>query len=265
MIIDSHLHISIITKGDSNFELVKQRLLKEMKINKVARAIVIPDNEPNPQCANLDAVIELTRNEPKLSVIATLKADQINGGNLKKIEKLFLKKQALGFKIFPGHDPVYPTDKRWRPVFKLCQNYDLPLIIHTGINSGNRSAAKYNDPKYIVKVAKNFKNLKIIIAHYFWPELDYCFKITAGFDNIYFDTSALADLEIIQESGGLKKIREILTKTVRRRSNSILFGTDWPIGSFKKHIDLINSLPLSSGEKQNIFFRNAEFAFRLKK
>lgn len=84
MIIDSHLHISIITKGDSNFELVKQRLLKEMKMNKVARAIVIPDNKPNPQCANLDAAIELTKNEPKLAMIATLKAEQINGNNLKK-------------------------------------------------------------------------------------------------------------------------------------------------------------------------------------
>ncbi|OGY48100.1 MAG: hypothetical protein A3D39_00065 [Candidatus Buchananbacteria bacterium RIFCSPHIGHO2_02_FULL_39_17] len=265
MIIDSHIHISIITKGDNSFELAKQRLLEEMKTNKVAQAIVIPDNEPNPKCANLDAVIELTKNEPKLAMIATLKADEINDGNLKKIDKLFLKKLALGFKIFPGHDPVYPTDQRWQPVYKLCQNYNLPLIIHTGINSGNRSVAKYNDPKHIVKVARDFKNLKIIIAHYFWPELDYCFKTTAGFDNIYFDTSALADPEIIRESGGIKKIREILTKTVRRRSGSVLFGTDWPICSFKKHIDLINSLPITSGEKQNIFSHNAEFVFGLKK
>lgn len=236
-----------------------------MKINKVAQVIIIPDNTPNPQCANLDAVIELIKNEPKLAMIATLKAEQINSNNLKKIEKLFLKKQALGFKIFPGHDPVYPIDKRWLPIFKLCQKYNLPLIIHTGINSGNWSVAKYNDPKHIIKIAKKFKNLKIIIAHYFWPKLDYCFKITAGFDNIYFDTSALADPEIVKESGGIKKIREILTKTVRRRSNSVLFGTDWPIGNLKKHIDLINSLPITSWEKQNIFFRNAKFLFRLVK
>ncbi len=263
MIIDSHIHISIITKGDDNFELVKQKLFKEMRANKVNRAIVIPDNEPNPKCANLDVVIELTKNEPKLAMIATLKAHEINNGNLKKIEKLFLKKLALGFKIFPGHDPIYPTDKRWQPIFKLCQNYNLPLIIHTGINSGNWSVAKYNDPKHIVKVAKDFKNLKIIIAHYFWPELDYCFKTTAGFDNIYFDTSALADLEIIKESGGIKKIREILTKTIKRRPNSVLFGTDWPIGDFKKHINLINSLAISDKDKKNIFYQNSSLLFHL--
>jgi uncharacterized protein len=263
MIIDSHVHISIITKECNNFESVKQNLLKSLKENKIARAVIIPDNEPNPKCAGLDAVIELTKNEPKLSMIATLKANQINSDNLKKIEKLFSKKLALGFKIFPGHDPVYPTDKRWTPIFKLYEKHNLPLIIHTGVNSNNRSAAKYNDPKHIVKVAKDFKNMKIIIAHYFWPELDYCFKITDDFDNIYFDTSALADPEIIKASGGIKKIRKILTNTLRRRSDSVLFGTDWPIGSFKKHIDLINSLPLALKEKQNIFFRNAEHLFKL--
>lgn len=259
MIIDSHAHLSIITKQDSNFDLVKQNLLKEMEINKVSKTIIIPDNVPNPQCANLDAVIELTKNEPKLAMIAALKVNEIDDGSLKRIEKLFLKKLAFGFKIFPGHDPVYPTDKRWSPIFKLCEKYNLPLVIHTGINSGNRSAAKYNDPKHIIKVAHDFKNLKIIIAHYFWPKLDYCFKITAGRDNIYFDTSALVDPEIIKESGGLKKIREILAKTVKRRANSVLFGTDWPIGSLKKHIGLINSLPIASAEKQKIFFYNAQF------
>ena len=148
--------------------------------------------------------------------------------------------------------------------YLVYNHYERPVLLTESLKLAERLAHEHKG-MYFQVTEQKIENLKIIIAHYFWPELDYCFKITAGFDNIYFDTSALADLEIIQESGGLKKIREILTKTVRRRSNSILFGTDWPIGSFKKHIDLINSLPLSSGEKQNIFFRNAEFAFRLKK
>lgn len=71
MIIDSHIHISIITRGGS-FELAKQKLLGEMRKNKVVRAIVIPDNVPNPQCADLNTVTELIKNEPKLSILATL-------------------------------------------------------------------------------------------------------------------------------------------------------------------------------------------------
>jgi predicted TIM-barrel fold metal-dependent hydrolase len=47
------------------------------------------------------------------------------------------------------------------------------VIIHTGINSGDFNCAKYNDPKYVVEVARKYPKLKIIIAHYFWPKKSY--------------------------------------------------------------------------------------------
>ena len=150
-----------------------------------------------------------------------------------------------GFKIFPGHDPVYPTDRRWLPVYQLCIKYNLPLIIHTGINTNNRKCAVYNDPKHIVKVARTHPELKIIIAHYFWPELDYCFSITNDFHSIYFDISGLADPEVVDASGGIERVKAILVKTIRRRVDSLIFGTDWPMCDVKKHIDLIDSLNLT--------------------
>ncbi len=264
MIIDSHVHISITAKKGS-FIGAKKKLLKEMAKNKITRAIVIPDNVSGSQCAGLWTVIKLTKDEPRLSMVATLKIDAINNKSVNEIKKMFFKRQALGFKIFPGHDPVYPTDQRWLPVFRLCQHYDLPLIVHTGINSNNKLVAKYNDPKHIIKIAKEYPKLKIVIAHYFWPKLDYCFEITNGFKNIYFDTSALADPEVIEKSGGIKKIKNILTKTTKRHPTSVLFGTDWPIGNMKKHIELIDSLPISRKERYNIFSDNARNIFKLKK
>jgi len=262
MIIDSHLHLSFMKKG-GNFAQAKKLLLKDMAKNGIAKAIVIPDNLHNTNCADLDMVMKLIKNEPKLLMTASLQIEEINKNNLDKIKNLFVKKRALGFKIFPGHDPVYPTDKRWLPIFNLCQKYNLPLIIHTGINTGNLKVAKYNDPKYIVKIAKRFKKLKIIIAHYFWPKLDYCFKMTAGFDNIYFDTSGLADAEVVEMSGGIKKIKEILTKTIKRRKDSVIFGTDWPMCKIKPHLKLIDSLKISREEKDNVFYKNTLKIFRI--
>lgn len=263
MIIDSHTHISLMTKRES-FELAKQKLLQEMQDNRISKAFVIPDNVPNSQCADLENVIILIKNEPQLFLIAAYQAKQLKGDKIKRLKELFATRQAYGFKIFPGHDLVYPTDKRWLPALKLCQKYNLPFIIHTGINSGNRLAAKYNDPKHIIKLAENYKNLKIIIAHYFWPKLDYCFKMTQGFDNIYFDTSGLADSEVVEMSGGIKKIKEILTKTIKRRKESVLFGTDWPMGKIKPHLNLINSLKISRDEKNNILYKNAVRVFGIK-
>lgn len=263
MIIDSHLHISYLSKKKS-FQEIKKDLLLNMRKNKIDYSIVIPDNVPNPQCAGLDEVISLIKNEKKLYAIGTLKINNTNKESLSKINNLFKKKLIKGFKIFPGHDPIYPTDKRWTSVYRLCIKYNLPLIIHTGINADNEKCSKYNDPKHIVKIAKQYPKLKIIIAHYFWPKLDYCFDITNGFNNIYFDTSALADPEVIKKSGGIKKIKEILLKTIKRNPNGVLFGTDWPICDLKKHIELINSLEITKKEKDNIFYKNAKNLFNLK-
>lgn len=247
-----------------SFVEIKKDLLLNMKKNKTDYSIVIPDNIPNPQCAGLDEVIKLTKNEKNLYAIGTLKITDINKKTLLKINNLFKKKLIKGFKIFPGHDPVYPTDKRWIPIYNLCMKYDLPLIIHTGINTGDKECAKYNSPKYIIKVAKRYPKLKIVIAHYFWPKLDYCFKTTNGLDNIYFDTSALADPEVIEASGGINKIKNVLVKTIERNPKSVIFGTDWPMCDLKKHLNLINHLNIPKKEKDKIFYKNSIELFKLK-
>lgn len=262
MIIDSHVHISV-SDDKKTFLQKRADLLLNMKKNKIGRAIVISDNIHNSSCADLDTVIELTRKLPELLMVGTLQISEINKSNLKKIEKLLSKKIIRGFKIFPGHDPVYPTDKKWFPIYELCQKYDFPLIIHTGINARDEECAKYNDPKYIVKVAKLYPNLKIIIAHYFWPKLDYCFTVTEKIDNIYFDTSGLADEEVVAASGGIEKIKEILIKTIRRRQDSVIFGSDWPMCDAKAHIDLIDSLFVTKKEKEAVFAKNAIKIFNL--
>lgn len=263
MIIDSHIHLSYLKKG-KDFQQAKDDLLLNMKKNGINYAIVIPDNISNTRCADLEAVMNLTINEFRLFMVGTLEINSVNKSGLKKIERLFQKKIIRGFKIFPGHDPIYPTDQRWYPIYRLCIKYNFPLIIHTGINFNNRKISKYNDPKHIVKMAKIFPKLNIIIAHYFWPKLDYCFAITNNIKNIYFDTSALAHPFVANKSGGVNKIKQILIKTVKRRADSLIFGTDWPTGNIKKHVDLINSLIITEEEKNNIYYKNSLKLFRIK-
>lgn len=261
MIIDSHVHISYLRKR-KGFSQARDDLLLDMKRNRVSRAIVIPDNLQNSKCADLETVIGLIKDEPRLSMVGTLKITDINKASLNTIEGLLRKKTIRGFKIFPGHDPVYPTDTRWNPIFKLCQKYGFPLMIHTGMNTGDKECAKYNDPKHIVKIAKLYPRLKIVISHYFWPKLEYCFSITNNFNNIYFDTSGLADPEVVSASGGIKKVKDILTKTIRRKNDSVIFGSDWPMCNTKKHIDLIDSLPITNEEKEKVFSKNSLKLFR---
>jgi len=259
MIIDSHLHFA----QAKTYQEARELLLKELKLNKVDYAVVIPDNVPNASIPDLDTTLKMTKNDKNLLVMGTINILKEEKNIISKLDNLFKQEKIVGIKIFPGHDQHYPNDKRLIPVFELCIKHDLPLIIHTGQNAIDDPApAKYNDPKYIVDVAKKYPKLKIVIAHYFWPKVDYCYKQTINFNNIYYDTSALADKEVIKATGK-QKIKEILEKTIKNKPDNVVYGSDYACCGMKAHIDLINSLDLSLTIKQKVFYKNAIKLFKL--
>ena len=136
------------------------------------------------------------------------------------------------------------------------------MVIHTGWNSGHPEAAQFNDPKYIAQVAERYPTLKIVIAHFFWPEMDYCYEITHVYPHIYYDTSGLADKEVI-EATGVEIIRKVLLKVLRENSKKIIFGTDYAMCNRREHIELINQLPVAKEVREEIFWRNAVNVFNL--
>jgi predicted TIM-barrel fold metal-dependent hydrolase len=262
MIIDSHLHLPPREKHRS-FEDSKKLLLRDLQRNGIGHAILIPDNVPRSSIGGLDVALGLAKDSKQLSVMGTIDIFKNEETVLQKLDSLFNAKKIVAIKIFPGHDPIYPTDARLVPVYMLCIKYDLPIVIHTGWNSNNPQVARYNDPKHIVKVASKFPQLKIVISHYFWPKVEYCHTVTKPFENIYFDTSALADDEVTRETGP-ERIKEVLTLTADERPNSVLFGTDYAMCSIEEHVKLINSLNITRARKERIFCRNAIELFKLR-
>jgi predicted TIM-barrel fold metal-dependent hydrolase len=261
MIIDSHLHLPPLRKGATLTDSRKQ-LLQELKKNNVDYAIVIPDNTPISEIGNLDQVLGLVEHDKNLFVMGTIDIRRDKEPHIQKLDLLFRTSRIVAVKIFPGHETIYPTDKRLDPVYGLCTKYDLPIVIHTGAVSRYPNPAKYNDPKHIVKVANRFPRLKIVIAHYFWPRVEYCHELTKSYANIHFDTSGLADDEVVEETG-LNKIKKVLTMTVEEHPCNVVFGTDYAMCSIRKHIELIESLRISIQVKDRIFSENAIKLFHL--
>jgi uncharacterized protein len=253
-IFDAHMHLPYteeINGLDNSLEILK----KEMKSNDIYGGIIIPDNIKNSGIGDLTTLLGLLKNEKNLFLLGTvhLNIDPIEE-KISEINTLFKNNKIVGFKIFPGHDPIYPTDKRYIPFIKLCLEYKKPLVIHTGINSEkDNDCSKYNDPKYIEEIAIKYPNLKIIVVHYFWPKLDYCYNKLITFPNIYFDIAALADKEVIDITGEENIVR-VLEKTP---ANRIIYGTDYAMCSMETHINLIKGLKFTDKEKEDIFFNNA--------
>lgn len=264
MIIDSHIHISLYNNNAKSLQEVFDLFLKEMENNNLSAAIIIPDNiEGSDSIADLDKAIELIGKRKNLFLLGSPQIIQRGDSELEKYQKLLEEGKIKGLKFFPGHDPYYPTDERCLSYYELCQRLNVPVLFHTGENSGDSECAKWNNPKYIVKIAKNYPKLKIIITHYYWPKMDYCYEITKDVSNIYFETAALADKEVIEKSGGIEKIREILKKTITDRPNKVIFGTDWPMCKIEEHIGLIKSLGLEKIIEEKVFSGNATSLYKL--
>lgn len=264
MIIDSHVHISICNKNASSLEEAFGLFLKVIEKNGIISAIIIPDNiEGSDGIADLDKAIELIGKRKKLFLLGSPQIIQRGSSELDKYQRLLEKRRIKGLKFFPGHDPYFPTDERCLPYYELCEKLDIPVLFHTGENSGDSECVKWNDPKYIVEIAKKYPKLKVIITHYFWPKLDYCYEITKDVSNIYFELAALADKEVIEKSGGIEKIREILIKTIFDRPDKVIFGTDWPMCKIENHIELVKSLGLNKAIEEKVFYKNSTNVYKL--
>ncbi len=258
MIIDSHVHISLYDNNATSLQGAFDLFLKEMEKNKINAAIIIPDNiEGSNNIADLEKAMELIGERKNFFLLGSPQIIQRGSSELEKYRKLLEEGKIKGLKFFPGHDPFYATDERCLPYYELCQDLGMSVLFHTGENSGDSECAKWNDPKYIVEVAKKYPKLKVIITHYYWPKMDYCYEITKDIPNIYFETAAMADAEVMEKSGGIEKIRGILRKTISDRPDKVIFGTDWPMCKIEEHIELVKSLGLDEDMEQKVFSGNA--------
>jgi predicted TIM-barrel fold metal-dependent hydrolase len=261
MIIDCHQHLPRLQDGKT-FEHSREILLQELGKNNVDYAILIPDNKPVSTIGNLNQVLEVTKDCHRLFVMGTVDIQRKMQTQLEELDALLQNGKIFGIKIFPGLDPIYPTDKRLSPVSDLCIKYDTPIVVHTGGTEKNPKAAKYNDPKHIVKVADKFPDLKIVIAHCFFPRVEYCHELTKQYEKIYFDTSALADDSVV-EMTGIDRIRKVLTSTVIEHPSNVVFGTDYAMCDIRKHIAFIDSLDIEDELKSKVLSQNAIRLFNL--
>jgi hypothetical protein len=264
MIIDSHIHVPSLGEKHKDFADIKKGALESMKKNNISHSIVIPDNVfTNPDCADIDTLLKTIENDKRFFAMASFNIFTDIEAQINKFENLIIDKKICAIKLFPGHDPFYPIDKRCAPIYELCVKHDIPVVVHTGVNTGNLDCAKFNDPKYLVEIAGKYRDLKIVISHFFWPEMEYCYMLTDDIKNIYYDTSAMADPEVIDLTGGWEKVVMVLKKIVLKKPDQVMFGTDFPMCPVDKHIQMIKDLKMDCQIEEKIFSGNAINLYKL--
>lgn len=140
---------------------------------------------------------------------------------------------------------------------EVLQHHDLPLLTHASEPMGHSYAGKGQTfPWKLVKLAENFPDLKIVLAH--WggglPFFELMPEIREACRNVYYDTAASTYLYSF----------DIFPVAVRLvGAERILWGTDYPLLSQAKFLGHVRSAGLADDKLSAILGGNAQRLLRL--
>ncbi len=153
-----------------------------------------------------------------------------------------------GLKIHGVHCQHRVNDKRLYPAYEICQDRNLPLMMHAGTSVFPGTRLRHADPYDYDDVAVDFPSLNLILCHGgrgFWYELAEYMVIRH--DNVYIDLSGLPPKNLLSYYPKLAKL-----------SHRFLFGTDFPgVPGVGANAEWIATLGLSEDVLENIFINNA--------
>ncbi len=153
-----------------------------------------------------------------------------------------------GLKLHPDYMGFCIDDHIYDEIFDTSAAFGMFIIIHAGFDVYSPGKV-WAPPDAILRRLARSQKTTLICAHYggnmMWNEVEE--KLLGK--NIYIDTS-------MGSAEGLS--REQAVRMFRKHDSSrILFGSDCPWANQKETFNFIDSLPVSEGLKEKIFYKNA--------
>lgn len=226
----------------------KKMLLAEMHRNSVSRGVVISDSATESNIGSLRECAELFADTDNIFVAGGISPYFEYEKQLDLLEKCISERKVSGIKIYCGHENIYFDDESLRPVYRIAQNYRVPVLFHSGWDN-----PQYSSPEVIKRAANLYPNVNFVCCHCFYPKLAECFKKLAEFENIYFDLSSMADDPAIYN-----EVKSAVENAVCSISERIIFGSDYASCDQRTHIEFFMGLDIPANAKELIFFKNAE-------
>ena len=187
------------------------------------------------------------RSNGKFTGLGTLHPDSEDiKGDLEHLLELGLK----GVKLHPDIQQFKIDDYRCLKIYELCEEKNLPILMHTG-----DSRYDYSNPNRMLPILEIYNNLTVVGAHMGgWSVWDEAADKLAGKENFYVDcSSTFAFLEP-------SKVKELIRHF---GTDKVLFGTDYPMWDYKSEISTFLSLGLDESEIKSILNINTKKVFKL--
>ncbi|KKK36399.1 amidohydrolase [Mesobacillus campisalis] len=182
--------------------------------------------------------------------------------SLKTVRRAITEQGYKAVVIPPYEHGLKADDRRYYPLYALCDEFDIPIWIHSSINYFRETSVFLDHPSNLEAPLMDFKNLKIIAGHGGWPWIPDMIAMLLKYENLYVDTSAFRPRYIAEPNTGWDMFMYYANTLIQ---DKIVFGSDWltmgmPIKDVIKEIE---EWPLKDSVREKFYWKNANKIFKL--
>jgi predicted TIM-barrel fold metal-dependent hydrolase len=258
VIIDCHTHLNNYHDEEvASLEACLEDLQVSMRRNRIDIAGVLTSYKVTPGRPSTHDVVKATQRLHNIYIVAGVSFLHYQENDLNELSDFLRDGTVRGLKIYPGYEPFYPNDPHMYPVYDLAEEFDVPLMIHSGDTFTPKGKIHVDD------LAVDRPDLKIIICHIGNPWIRDCMEVVYKNQNVYTDISGLTlgDFDDRFEQFLQRQVQDMLSYGVE--PDSVLFGTDWPIASMESYIEFMDEMKMPAADRNKIMYENAARLFKL--
>jgi len=156
-----------------------------------------------------------------------------------------------GITLSPANQDFHPTDTRAMRVYAAAEQLGMPVLVHPASPFAEQAKLEFGRPVLLDEVARQFPNLRLIIAQLGQPWVDEAVCLLGKHPNVFADVSGL-----------LRRPWQAYNALVSAHQygvmDKLLFGSDFPYTSATECIEALYSLnQLAHGTNLPIIPREA--------
>jgi len=264
LIIDCHTHINNYHNDhQASIDECIGKLQLEMRRNRIDAAMVLTSYKVTPGRPSTYDAVAATKNLKNIFIVAGISYLSHDDRELTRLRPYLQEGSVRGLKLYPGYEPFYPSDPKIKGVFELAEEFDVPVMIHSGDTYDPMGRVRYSHPLHVDDVAVEYPRVKIVICHIGNPWIRDCMEVVYKNKNVYTDISGLVlgDFNDRFEAFMRKQLQEMLLYGVE--PDKVLYGTDWPISSMESYLEFMDELTIPEKEKKKILFENSAALFKI--
>lgn len=160
------------------------------------------------------------------------------------------EKRSRGASIEPGMAKCSVDDAKYYPLYALCCEYDIPVLVTAGLSPNMPGVVlEHTAPVHVDKVATVFPELRMLVSHGGYPWINETIAVCMRHKNIFLDFSSAANKPMGEQY--IKAARDCLAE-------KIVFSSASPFADVETALSQVLAMDFGENVLENILYRNAQ-------